>query len=151
MNPKDKKQSEQLSLLKAHKAELVSMQKETTKDTLEAIENKLLEDSIAIISDCMSFADMGFDESGNPITPESWEWLSTDDKEKRMRLAKATWMTSADVPYGIKMAHATAMGIIKSRATKESGNKTLNIETAVFPAPQSLTKTEEEDVLEIDE
>lgn len=151
MNPKDKKQMEQLELLKAHKAQLVSIQKETTQDTLLAIEDKLLDDSINIVNECNEFANLGFDDDGRPVIPESWEYLAPDIKEKRIRLAKANWMPSADVPHGIKMAYATAMGIIKARATKESGSKTLNIETAIFPAPPSLTKTVDEDCLDIED
>lgn len=153
MTPKDKQKNEQLELLKAHRAELVAIQKATTQDTLQAIEDKLLDDSINIVNECNEFANLGFDESGNPVIPEEWKHLPTDIKEKRIRLAKANWMPSADVPHGVKMAYATALGIIKSRAMKESGNKSLHIETAVFPAPPSLSKPAEkdEDILDIED
>ena len=152
MNPRDKKQSQQLELIKQSKSQLEAIQKQTTRDTLLAIEDKLLDDSINIVNECNEFANLGFDESGNPVIPESWEFLPPDIKEKRIRLAKANWMPSSDVPHGIKMAYATAMGIIKARATKESGNKSLNIETAVFPAPQSMDKPVDfTDALEVEE
>ncbi len=142
---------EQLALLKEHKASLMALQKETTQDTLEAIENKLLEDSINIVNECNEFCNMGFEEdSGQPIVPESWKYLEPDQLAKRMRLAKANWMPSSDVPHGIKMAYATSMAIIKARSIKESGGKVLNIETAVFPAPSPLGQAEDLPIIEVE-
>lgn len=142
---------EQLALLKEHKASLIVLQKETTQDTLEAIENKLLEDSINIVNECNEFCNMGFDEgSGAPIVPESWQYLEPDQLAKRMRLAKANWMPSSDVPHGIKMAYATATSIIKARAAKESGGKTLHIENAVFPAPAPLGQADDLPVIDVE-
>lgn len=150
--PRDKKEAEQLSLLKEHKAQLVQIQKETTQDTLRAIEDKLLDDSINIVNECNEFANLGFDESsGQPIVPESWQWLEPDVLARRVRLAKANWMPSSDVPHGVKMAYATAISIIKARAVKESGGKVLNIENAVFPSPAPLEPTQDLPTIEIEE
>lgn len=152
VSPKDKKAMEQLSLLKEHKAQLVALQKETTQDTLLAIEDKLLDDSISIVNECNEFANMGFDEgNGQPIVPESWKYLEPDVLAKRVRLAKANWMPSSDVPHGIKMAYATAVSIIKSRALKESGGKSLHIENAVFPAPAPLGQANDLPVIDVEE
>lgn len=143
-----KKDKQQLELLKQQKQQLESLSKQTSMETIRAIEDRVLEDSIKIVEHVLNFAELGFDDNGNPVTPESWEFLSLEEKEKRIRLAKAGWMPSADIPHGVKLAHATMMGIIKARAQVESGDKTLNIESIIFPTPRSEPKQLE--VIEID-
>lgn len=147
----DKKKSEQLSLLKQQVSQLQAMSKDVAAETLKTIEDEVLAESISIVKDCLNFADLGFDQEDNPITPESWDALPFEEKERKLRLARATWMPAGDVPFGIKLAHASMMGIIKARATKESGTKTLNIEYASFPAPAPLAKKEynDEDVIDV--
>lgn len=97
-----------------------------------------------VLAPVMRFGEIGFDSDGNVdenTTPEDWDTLPRAEKEKMLRLAKTGWMPSADVPHGVKMAHATVMGIIKATAQENSGNKTLHIENVQFPAPAPLTKT----------
>lgn len=139
------------SLVKAQRVELAEESKKISQDMLRAAEDKLFSDSLEIVECCLDFAELGFDENGqvdeNSI-PEEWKRMDVREKEKRLRLAKANWMPSSEVPHGVKMAHATMMGIIKARAHQESGARVLNIEHASFPSPAPLTQYE---VIEVDE
>jgi hypothetical protein len=61
-------------------------------------------------------------------------------------------MPSSDIPHGVKLAHATMLGIIKARAQTETGTKVLNIEHAVFPAPAPLSQQiPPEEIIEIED
>lgn len=136
----------QQSLIKSQKAEIEAINKSMSLETLKAVEDKVLEDSISIVQHCLNFAEMGFDENGREIVPEEWDDLPLREKEKRIRLAKAVWMPSADVPHGVKMAQETMIGIIKSRAKEQSGTKVLHIENATFPSPAPLNNLEVIDI-----
>lgn len=133
----------------SQKTQIQQLSKETNLETLSAVEDQVLADSIAIVQSCLNFADMGFDDSGNAETPPEWDSLPIREKEKRIRLAKATWLPSNEVPYGIKLAYDAMIGIIKARAARETGTRVLNIENATFPSPSPLVK--ELDVIDVDE
>lgn len=150
MNKKDVKN--QLSLQLAQAKELEAANAKISQEMLRSAEDKLFADSLAIVEASMEFAELGFDEQGqvdeNDI-PEEWRNLTKREREKRIRLAKANWMPSNEVPHGVKMAHATMMGIIKARSVEQSGTKILNIENASFPAPAPLKG--DFDIIEVDE
>jgi hypothetical protein len=139
----------QSDIIKANQVNLEKISKRVNIETLQSVEDKVLEDSIAIVSDCLNFADMGFDDSGHETVPPEWNDLPLREKEKRIRLAKATWLPSNEVPYGIKLAYDAMLGIIKARAAKESGTRVLNIENATFPAPSPLVQDLE--ILDVEE
>jgi hypothetical protein len=152
MSKQIKKTNKQLDgLVKAQRAELAVESKKISQEMLRAAEDKLFADCLSIVEGSLDFAELGFDENGQIdelSIPDEWKRLDIREKEKRLRLAKANWMPSAEVPHGIKMAHATMMGIIKARAQQESGTKILNIENASFPTPSPLTQYE---VIEVDD
>jgi hypothetical protein len=92
---------------------------------------------------------MGFSDTGEAEVPPEWDSLPIREKEKRIRLAKATWLPSNEVPYGIKLAYDAMIGIIKARAARETGTRVLNIENATFPSPSPLVK--ELEVIDVDD
>lgn len=98
----------------------------------------------------MRFAELGFDDDTGEVDsiPFEWEGLPEEEKKKKIRLAKAGWMSSSDTPHGVKMAHATVLGIIKAKATEQTGTKILNIESITFPSPSQ--KPEEFEVIDVD-
>lgn len=145
----DRKTKIQSNLVKARTEQLMQISKQTNLDTLKSIEDKLLMDSTAVVVDCLDFANIGFDDSGVEITPEEWEGLPPLEKARKVRLAKACWMPSSDVPHGVKMSQEVMIGILKTRAAKETGTRILNIENASFPAPSPLIK--ELDIIDVDE
>jgi hypothetical protein len=145
----DRKTKIQNNLVKARTEQLMQISKQTSLDTLKAVEDKLLADSLDILQDCLGFADMGFETDGTEIIPEEWNDLPEAEKQKKIRLAKAVWMPSSDVPHGVKMAQEVMIGILKTRAAKETGTRILNIENASFPAPSPLIK--ELDIIDVDE
>lgn len=142
----------QLSLLRDQEAQIKKLSNANSLETLRLAEDKLFEDNLQIIQSVMDFHKIGFDENGqvdeNDI-PFEWQGLPVQEKMKKIRLAKAGWMTSAEIPHAVKMAHATVMGIIKSRAVEQSGEKTLNIESVYFPAPDA--KPKEYDIIDVDD
>jgi hypothetical protein len=144
-----KKTMIQQSLLQAQQVQIQKVSKDVNIQTLQAVEDQVLADAISVVSHALNFADMGFDENGNKVIPEAWDDLPEPEKEKRIRLAAASWLPSSEAPYGLKLSFDAMIGIIKSRAAKESGTRVLNIENATFPSPSPLVQ--ELDVLDVDE
>lgn len=107
-------------------------------EQLRVAEDKLLAQCLETMEGALDFASLGFDSKGEAVVPEAWSALSVDEKARKIRLAKYGCMPSADVPYGMKAAFATAIGIIKARATEKSGTKVLNLEVSAFPNPAPL-------------
>lgn len=131
-------------LLVAQQAtDLAQLRDSLPLDTIRAAEDKLLTQCLNIIESSLDFAALGFTASGE-LDPDSipleWNDLSDSEKARKIRLAKYSCLPTVDVPYGVKAAFATAMGIIKSRAVEKSGTKVFNMEVSTFPAPSPLTK-----------
>lgn len=145
-----KKQNIQLQLLKEQKAEIEKLSKSSSLELLKAAEDKLFSDALQIIQPYMKFAELGFDEATGEVNsiPFEWEGLPQEEKQKKIRLAKAGWMPSSDTPHAVKMAHATIIGIIKAKATEQTGTKVLNIESITFPSPAQ--KPEEFEIIDVD-
>lgn len=148
MNPKNKLKAQQ-ELIVAQRTEIVKQSKTLNMELLKAAEDNILAESIAIVQGCLGFADLEFDDEGNPQYPKEWDDLPEGEKNKRVRLAKFGCMPSGDFPHGGKLAHQTMVGIIKARATEQSGSKVLNIENATFPSPAPLVQDLE--IIEVDE
>lgn len=145
-----KEQSAQLSLLKEQEQQIKKLSNANSLETLKAAENKLFTDALDIIQPYMKFAELGFDEQTGEVDsiPFEWEGLPEEEKKKKIRLAKAGWMNSSDTPHAVKMAHATIIGIIKAKATEQTGTKVLNIESITFPSPAQ--KPEEFEVIDVE-
>lgn len=112
-------------------------------ETLRAAEDKLLAEGLDIVQGLMDFASLGFDEQGRVDEhnlPLEWLALPIEQKARKIRLARYGCLPSKDIPHGAKVAVSTVIGIIKSRATENSGTKILNLEVSTFPAPAPLTE-----------
>jgi hypothetical protein len=139
-------QKNQQLLLAQQRTELEKLKGTLALETLRASEDKLLAQSIEIIESSLDFAALGFDSKGEldeGQLPAEWLFLSPEAKARKIRLAKYACLPSADVPYGVKLAHATMIGIMKARATENSGTKVLNLEVSTFPAPAPLTQSKD--------
>jgi hypothetical protein len=136
--------------LKDQKAQIEKLSKSSSLEAIKAAEEKLFSDALSIVQPYMKFAELGFDEVSGEVSsiPYEWEGLPQEEKQKKIRLAKAGWMTSADVPHGVKLAHATILGIIKAKSQEQSGTKVLNIESITFPSPAQ--KPEEFEIIDVD-
>lgn len=138
-----------LTNVNRHKS-MNQVRREISRDMIRAVEDELFLDSATVVNDSMKFADLSFDEDGNIDSyPESWDKeLSPRDLQKRLRVAKANWLTSNEVPHGVKMAKDIAVGIMKSRAGDGQEAKALRIESIVMPAPTPMKEFGE---VEVDE
>lgn len=139
---KSTKQKNQQQLLFQQKADLAKMSKELPMELVRASEDRLLKQCFDIMEGTLDFAALGYtdgqiDESG---LPAAWTFLSPEEKARKIRLAQYGCLPSGDVPYGVKAAFSTAVGIIKARATENSGTKVLNLEVSTFPAPSPVTQ-----------
>jgi hypothetical protein len=139
-------QKNQETLLKQSLTELDKLREELPKDLIRAAEDRVLKQSLDVLEGVISFAELGFDEKGqvdeNQI-PFAWHELSDAEKAKKIRLARFGMMSTADIPHGAKLAHAAAIGIIKSRAQEKSGTRILNLEVSTFPQPAALDQSKE--------
>lgn len=133
-------------LLKQQLTELEKLRDELPKDMIRAAEDKVLDQSLKIIEGLLDFSELGYDDKGqldeNQL-PFEWGLLSPSEKAKKIRLARYGALPSADIPHGAKLAHATAMGIIKARAAEKSGVRVLNLEVSTFPTPAPLEQPKE--------
>lgn len=150
------KNTEQLVL--QQKAELNSLRETLPMELVRASEDKLLKQCFDIMEGTLDFASLGYtdgqiDEAG---LPASWSFLTPEEKARKIRLAGYGCLPSGDVPFGVKAAFSTAVGIIKARATENSGTKVLNLEVSTFPAPSPLKQDQDAidadfEVLDIDD
>ncbi len=135
-------------VLKQQVTELEKLKESLPLDLIKAAEDRVLAQSLDILEGLMDFSALGFDESGrvdeNSI-PFEWRLLSDQEKARKIRLARFGALPSADIPHGAKLAHATAMGIIKARAHEKSGPKTLNLEVSTVP-PLAPLEPEKESI-----
>lgn len=139
-----KKNSAQLVL--QQKTELDKLRGSLPSDMLRAAEDKLLAQCITTVEGLLDFSALGFDQAGNldeDGIPAAWEFLSVEEKARKIRLAKYGCLPSADIPHGAKLAHSTLIGIIKARSQEKSGTKNFFMEVSTFPAPAPLTQSPE--------
>lgn len=128
------------------KTELDKLRDTLPADTLRAAEDKLLAQCITTVEGLLDFGALGFTETGQldeDGIPAAWEFLSIEEKARKIRLAKYGCLPSSDIPHGAKLAHSTLIGIIKARATEKSGTKVFNMEVSTFPAPAPLNQSPE--------
>jgi len=133
-------------VLKQQLTELQKLRDTLPLDQIKAAEDRVLAQSLDILEGLMDFSVLGYDDKGqvdeNSI-PFEWRLLTDHERARKMRLARFGALPSADIPHGAKLAHATAMGIIKARAHEKSGAKTLNLEVSTFPALAPLEPEKE--------
>ena len=155
--PKKVSQKNNELLIAQQRTELEKLRESMPADLLRAAEDKLLDQCIKTVEGILDFSALGFDETGkvdeNQL-PIEWSLLTPSEKARKIRLAKYGCLPSADIPHGAKMAHQTLVGIIKARATENSGTRILNLEVSTFPAPAPLapdkTLDAEFEVIDVD-
>lgn len=128
-------------LILQQKTEIESMRETLPVEALRVAEDKLLTQCLDIMEGSLDFASLGFDSKGEldeGQLPAAWSSLSLEQKARKIRLARYACLPSADVPFGVKAAFSTAIGIIKARAQEKSGTKIFNLEVSTFPAPAPL-------------
>jgi hypothetical protein len=140
---------QKLVAVRKKKEELAKIENELSLAEVKHIEDNLLRDSSEIVKDSLRFAEIAFDDKGEVISyPDEWNALSDSDRERKIRIAKANWMSSSDVPHGIKMAERVVLAITKSRKEESTNKHTLNIQYAQFTTP---TPTRDLPVIEVEE
>lgn len=119
--------------------ELAKVEQELSLAEVKQIEDSLLRDSSEIVKDSLRFAEIEFDDKGEVLAyPREWDALPSSERERKIRIAKANWMSSSDVPNGIKMAERVVLAITKSRKDESTNKNVLNIQYAQFTTPTPM-------------
>ena len=130
---------QKLVAVRKKQEELAKVEKGLSLAEVKHIEDNLLLDSSEIVQDSLRFAEIAFDDKGEVISfPEEWKNLPDSDRERKIRIARAAWMSSADVPHGIKMAERVVLAITKSRQEESTNKNVLNIQYAQFTTPTPM-------------
>lgn len=133
-------------LLAQQRTELAKLRESIPTELIRAAEDKLLVNCLEIVESSLDFASLGFDSEGRideGQLPFEWGLLTPEQKARKIRLARYSCLPSKEVPHGVKIAHATLIGIIKSRAQEKTGTKIFNLEVSTFPAPAPLKPAKE--------
>lgn len=109
---------------------------ERKADRLRAIEDQLLQDSIAIVSDTMRFPQI--DPNDATVNPEWIKELGYEKATERDRVARYGLMSAKEAPVGIKVAQAISSSIIKARSVEKAGPRSLNIAVVQMTAPPPI-------------
>lgn len=114
----------------------------TAMERLQEVQNEILVENLRIIEDVTHFRDINpphLDKDGNivePTIPEAWvAQLGPEEAEKRMRVAKASWMSAKEAPVALAIAKSVVVGITKALATAQTGPKVLNVAVVQMTAP----------------
>lgn len=107
-------------------------------DRLRAIEDNVLHRGLSCLHDVGCWKDIDRNQADTDYPAEWVEELNGDPVAlaKRMRVAKAAWMSAKEAPVAIKVAQSAVVGIAKARATEKGGGTTLSIQTVNFVAPR---------------
>jgi hypothetical protein len=91
---------------------------------MRAAEDRLLDESLAIVDGVLQFADVepGQEEPDEELVMR----LGLERARKAHRLARVGWAAKKDAPVGIAVAQSVMLGIIKARAT-EKQTRELNV------------------------
>lgn len=106
--------------------------------TVRKVDDALLADSAAVLSDVMAFRDiMPSDE----VPPEEWvRQMGPEEAQKRLNLARAAWMNAKEAPAGIRVAVQLYSGILKARASELKPEVTINVGAIQFGPPAEKKK-----------
>lgn len=101
-------------------------------ERVAAIEDRVYATSLAIVDDMNHWAEV---EPDTEEPPEQWvRELGRDGAIRRLRVAKASWMPLKDAPIGISASKSIVSSMAKSRAIRDAGRGSLNLNVlAVFP------------------
>lgn len=105
------------------------------QDKLKELENELFAENMAIMRDMACFRDIDPD-CEEP--PEQWVTeVGPIEARKRLRIAKAAWLSAKEAPVALAVSKSITMGIIKARATEKAGPRSLNVALVHMVAPAS--------------
>ena len=103
-----------------------------SKQHLERLEDELLIEALSNVGTTMQFAKIDPDD---PEVPEAWKDLDKTTLDEKMRVAKAAWKGSGEVPFGLKANLQVLEGILKNRSRRTEERKTLNVQSIHLPQP----------------
>lgn len=106
-------------------------------DRIREFEDAMLMRASSIVEDAMSFADIDKDHPSDNV-PDEWLAQCGGDRKRavaKMRVAKAAWEGTRDMPGGIKIAAQVMTSIIKARSMEKSAPKQLNVQVVNISAP----------------
>ena len=117
---------------------------EMSLDTFRALEEELFKETIQVSYGIACFAQLDPKAEG---PPEEWiEQLGYKDAMTKFRVAKAAWMCQSEAPVGLKLAQATAIGIMRVRAADASAKNVAKPGTVILvQAPQTYEVKELEE------
>lgn len=95
----------------------VAKRKKERMARLGDIEDELLDDAGTIIRDVHRFNEI---EPDATVPPETWiEELGMEGALKRLRVAKAAWMSQSNAPMALKIASNTIGAVLKAKASRD--------------------------------
>lgn len=101
---------------------------------LREIADDILQKNLQIMGDAASFRDIDIDTE---VCPAEWvREMGVLEAEKRLRLAKASWLPAKDAPVGLANARAIVVGMLKSKAMENAAPRTLNVTAVMMTEPQ---------------
>lgn len=116
--------------------------KERRQDELKAVEDEILQESLAVLRGSLRFADIDF--AAQAPDGEFYEKFRDEkDPDKLFRVIKAAQMKTSDAPIGLSIAQKTAIGIIKARAADKGKIQPLNVAVQIVT---TMPKFEEQEV-----
>lgn len=98
---------------------------------IRAMEEKLFEQSMTVVTGAMSFADLPFEAQE---APDEWveELGSQEAADRKFRQIKAGQMSSKDAPAGVKVATGVLMGIMKARQQRNTAGSSINVQMVLL-------------------
>lgn len=102
---------------------------------LKALEDDILERSMRTVEAALHWEDIDPD-----VTEPPAEWVESigyEAAKKRLRVAKAAWMSAKEAPVALNMARTTALGITKVRSALKISSPTLQINLVSFASPMA--------------
>ena len=98
---------------------------ERTERELQKIENEVVGEAYNVLADVGSWADI---DPENPECPPEWiAELGEIRAARKLRIARASWMSAKNAPVALKIAQSIVTGAMKARATADAAPKHLNI------------------------
>jgi hypothetical protein len=111
-------------------------------DHVKAISDRLLKRSADIVEGSLHFAELDPETMADMRDPPD-EWvleIGEQAARKRLRLAKAAWAASKDMPGGIKLAADFVASETKARSLEKMAPRSLNVAILVTGEAKELPR-----------
>lgn len=116
---------------------------EKRHELMKGIEDEILLESSSIVRDALRGRDI---EPGQDKPPEEWAVADPKEAAKMLRMANYALLPKKDAPVLLDIAMSQMLGIIKARATEQSGDRTLQMTFVQVPRPAVLDELPELEV-----